>query len=95
MFFNHDTSKLKYLPDEEIERLAKLPRVTKEQMYASWQARAPTFRFQYPGKHIVFNTKTCVFTLGDTLEEALNQHLGPAGGEDPRSFVSQYFKPRT
>lgn len=83
------------LSDEEIERLYKLPRVSKSDMFAECavQARIPTFRFEHPGKYMVFNCKTLVHTFGNSLNEALDQHYGPPGPAG-NPFVYLWLKPR-
>ena len=80
MFYDHEGRVGKRLTGEEVERLAKLPRVLKDTMFneRAIRARIPTFRFEHPNKHVVFNCKTLVHTFGDTLEEATTQHFGPA-----------------
>ena len=85
---------LKGLSDCKTEALCRLPRATKQEMFVEFAvyARLPTFRFEYPGKYVVFNCKTLVHTFGSTLEEATNQHYGPPSPTGNR-FYYQWLKP--
>jgi hypothetical protein len=70
---------LSRLTDDEIERLCRLPRRIKPEVFApaeEWLAKyGPGLAKEYPGKHIVINAADLTYCVGDSFDKAYKAYV--------------------
>ena len=85
------------LSERELEEICSLPQVAPEEIFGEvevWlEQNKEVLQAKHPNKHVHIDARTLVFTIGDTHDDAANQHYGPVG-RDGRNFVCQWLRPR-